>query len=317
MRRLLPAAAHAELVRLGFAHTLRRQDRTAYLTVSGWTPIGSGYWWQPPVGVEREVEYAVELQQMRDAVSYLESRSWVVVDAWGKPGSWSDVKKIRDPVAQRDYSWRSATMRQLAREDGGHEVRTPSVDRPKRHSPSDDDRWESLMAQRWCIDAPRVRLSGDPPPSHPRSDASRLQPFLPGMPAALVWVTARSAATYRRAVEQCAMYFQREFHFDFVQYARDDHGSDSEAFLWVNRGDASTVVGACLFVDRAGAGLPSQQSEWGLSWVWFHPFARRCGNLSRAWGFFEQVFVGFRPEPPLSSAMEAFLARRRASLPTG
>lgn len=108
----------------------------------------------------------------------------------------------------------------------------------------------------------------------------------------------------RRAVERCAIYFRREFRYDFVQYSADELGHPKDrAFLWEAR---SVVVGACSFrwVEWEDA-----DASYTMDWVWFHPYERRQGNLSSAWLYFRRRFGRFHVEQPLSDAMEAFLAR--------
>jgi hypothetical protein len=58
------------------------------------------------------------------------------------------------------------------------------------------------------------------------------------------------------------------------------------------------------------AGFDSEHGfPWALGWAWFHPYARRRGYLSQAWPYFRKRFGGFILEPPLSEAMEAFVAK--------
>jgi hypothetical protein len=48
-----------------------------------------------------------------------------------------------------------------------------------------------------------------------------------------------------------------------------------------------------------------------MEWIWIHPYCRRQGLLSKAWPEFEKMFPGFEPDPPLSPAMQAFVAKMR------
>jgi len=51
--------------------------------------------------------------------------------------------------------------------------------------------------------------------------------------------------------------------------------------------------------------------NWTLDWVWFHPFARRRGHLTRAWPYLLQMYPGLKISPPVSDAIQAFLNKNR------
>ena len=116
----------------------------------------------------------------------------------------------------------------------------------------------------------------------------------------------------RRAVYKLAYFFKREFSYDFIQYS--DHGEDGlekcQAFIWTkpDYADNYVVIGACCFRLRE---YKNYKSCWGLQWIWFHPYARNNGLLSKSWPFFEERFrIDFHVEPPLSKAMNGFLQTR-------
>ena len=123
----------------------------------------------------------------------------------------------------------------------------------------------------------------------------------------LICVGRRSPVSQKRAVECMATYFRREFGYDFVQYSADERTNDETtlAWLWADglSGDYS-IVGGCCFRWRDWDDLPS---EWGLQWIWLHPYFRRKGMLTRSWGVFTAMFGPFDAEPPLSEAMSCFL----------
>lgn len=109
----------------------------------------------------------------------------------------------------------------------------------------------------------------------------------------------RTRVSLRKAVYQCALYFRREFNYDFVQFGVQDT-SDYCAFLFIDKHlYEPTVVGACCFI-RVPSG-------WHLDWVWMHPYQRGKGRLSEAWPYFRKWFGDFTLEHPLSPAMQAFL----------
>jgi hypothetical protein len=126
----------------------------------------------------------------------------------------------------------------------------------------------------------------------------------------LLPVRPQSPLRFRKAVETIAQYFRREFSYDFTQYdATERTDPRDQVFLWVNPCDDPAGVralGAACFRWRrwqdGSAGL-------ALSWLWLHPYCRRQGLLSAAWPYFCERFGDFQVEPPLSPAMEAFLAK--------
>jgi hypothetical protein len=122
----------------------------------------------------------------------------------------------------------------------------------------------------------------------------------------------------RKAVERLARFFQREFRYDFLQYSAtegrfEDRLSKDRAYLWTLPTwppEKEIAIGACCFRWREWSNVPP---GWGLAWVWFHPFERGKGHLTGAWAYFLQRFPGFRCEPPISSAMRSFLAKRESA----
>ena len=116
---------------------------------------------------------------------------------------------------------------------------------------------------------------------------------------------------YCAAVEQMARYFRREFHYDFLAYTARYHREQGDQaiqpYLFFDRNDVNDLVirpiGACSFSYNQAA------SKWSLGWIWFHPFARRQGHLTRAWPQFRERYGSFTLAPPLSDAMAAFVQK--------
>jgi hypothetical protein len=122
-------------------------------------------------------------------------------------------------------------------------------------------------------------------------------------------VTGRSPIAVRRAVETLARYFQREFRYDFIQYSANQPGdSRDHTFLWT-RDDVThhEGVGAICFRWREYSNVPHGLA---VAWVWIHPYLRRQRILASHWDCFRRVYGDFYVEPPLSSAMKAFLESR-------
>lgn len=123
-------------------------------------------------------------------------------------------------------------------------------------------------------------------------------------------VTHRSPKSVRKAVEVIATYFRREFNYDFVQYSAEHCQESTLAYLWTANGwlgEGNVVIGACAFYWEEWTNV---QPCWCLGWVWFHPYERRSGNLTKAWPFFRARFGEFWVSQPLSGAMEAFLTKQ-------
>lgn len=137
-------------------------------------------------------------------------------------------------------------------------------------------------------------------------------------------VRGRSKMTERKYVEKLAYYFKREFHFDFVQYeANESESWESPSYVpsevWLFHTAATDhvrdvgdqprrVIGAACFRRED---IP--QALWALDWIWFHPYERGRGHLTRCWPEWEQRYGRFQVEEPLSQAMIRFLAKMRPS----
>src|SRR5262249_3080220 len=106
-------------------------------------------------------------------------------------------------------------------------------------------------------------------------------------------VTIKSWQPLRRAVEQLARYFRREFSYDFCQYNAQECDPLHRAYLWCSHCDTQyrsgtsfyPVIGACCFryrhdVEPLPPGIPPDY--YALQWIWFHPYERNRGHLSRA-----------------------------------
>jgi hypothetical protein len=129
-------------------------------------------------------------------------------------------------------------------------------------------------------------------------------------------VNGSSTLGIRKALEQFARYFKAEFHYDDVQYYADEHDEDCRGFLFTE--PALDIVteehpemptrclgGCCFRYVRFSDG-----DRWVLYWVWFHPFFRGRGLLSKHWGKFSEHFGDFIVAPPMSSAMKSFVAKQ-------
>jgi len=131
-------------------------------------------------------------------------------------------------------------------------------------------------------------------------------------------VTYESPSDVRDAVETLGLYFKREFHYDFPPFEASENPSNwayrYEAYLFhdlarhVMEEDVQTpqfCFGAACF-----RWITWENSEhcWSLQWVWFHPFFRKQGYLSKAWPLFvEKYGERFHIDHPLSLPMEKFL----------
>ena len=124
-----------------------------------------------------------------------------------------------------------------------------------------------------------------------------------------------SPVSHRKAVESIARYFGKElgyyknmFHAaskpsdrEFVPYEAYLFHDEAYNLKWENKKTEVVCLGACCFYKH--------YEGWSLHWVWFHPYFRKQGFLSRAWPEFRQRYGEFRLEEPLSLAMEQFVAK--------
>jgi hypothetical protein len=103
---------------------------------------------------------------------------------------------------------------------------------------------------------------------------------------------------YARAVA-----FKREFRYDFVQWDRNESDPTCHGFLFSL--PDGRIVGACAFRMRSFEG---DLSAYGLQWIWIAPAHRRRGVLRERWANLRERFGDFYVEPPVSQAMQDFLA---------
>jgi hypothetical protein len=130
-------------------------------------------------------------------------------------------------------------------------------------------------------------------------------------------ITHVSPMQYRKAVYRIACFFRREFEYDFVQYGDEGKEDDPKhvAFLWIHpeaegcsRGFRIPCIGATCFRYRD---RPDQPARYTMQWVWFHPYWRCKGLLSKSWPDFKQEFGDFICELPISEAMTKFLEKQQ------
>jgi len=121
-----------------------------------------------------------------------------------------------------------------------------------------------------------------------------------------VLVNNKTPIKYRRAVERLAYYFKREFQYDFVQFVVSESNEDNyEAWLFYTQ--TEQIIGACTFRKRNLKNRPD--IKWRLDWIWFHPYVRREGLLTKNWKFFKEIYGLFALEFPLSGPMKQFLLK--------
>jgi hypothetical protein len=127
-------------------------------------------------------------------------------------------------------------------------------------------------------------------------------------------VKPESPLKLRREVERFAIYFRREFSYDFQQFEATEKPSKPDfvpyaAYLFANGPNSypRIWVGACCFRWREYTNV---EPRWAAQWIWFHPYFRGKGILSKAWDKFHELHGNFYNEPPHSPAMEAFLRKR-------
>jgi uncharacterized protein YozE (UPF0346 family) len=113
--------------------------------------------------------------------------------------------------------------------------------------------------------------------------------------------------TFQEAVQQYGSYFRREFGYDFLPYTVEGHLKKGDLtihpYLFFEGSaydSAIRPIGACTFY---------KYEKWELGWVWFHPYERNKGHLSKAWPYFEWKYGEFTVQSPWSRAMKFFLEK--------
>ena len=108
-----------------------------------------------------------------------------------------------------------------------------------------------------------------------------------------------------RIMYSFALYFRREFRYDFVQWGRDLM-EDDKVSSWILSEDR-IAYGGINFLHESDKTLGE---IWVLHWAWVHPFHRNAGRLSYAW---DTVTKGKGPiflSEPVSQQMALFALKR-------
>lgn len=125
----------------------------------------------------------------------------------------------------------------------------------------------------------------------------------------LLKVNSDSNKSTKNALYKMALYFKREFQYDFVQYDQDENDDkNTKCFIFCDPeyDNKVSAYGGCVF--RYRAQWENIENHWALQWIWLHPFRRNRGILSAEWGNFQRLFGdNFMVESPLSASMEQFL----------
>ena len=129
----------------------------------------------------------------------------------------------------------------------------------------------------------------------------------------LMWVDAWSSPKLKKFVYRIAVYFRREFQYDFVQYSEDEPDLTHRAFLFFSRAgdkyydkDIYRILGGGCFRQRKYQDFPE---SYALQWIWIHPYMRRKGMLTKAFDEFMNQFEQFRVESPYSVEIKSFLEK--------
>lgn len=153
---------------------------------------------------------------------------------------------------------------------------------------------------RHAIEHRKVLETFEPRPSRAWRHAVEIDPDA-------IWVGANSPDWMHVAITRRAKAFKREFSYDFVQWSDASYANpDAEAFAFLD--EKCRMIGGCAF--RLGGGTNGRNK---LDWIWFCPSARRQGHLTRAWPRLIDRMGEFDLEPPVSEAMQAFIATMRSA----
>jgi hypothetical protein len=165
--------------------------------------------------------------------------------------------------------------------------------------------------RRIATDAARYTITTPAIPERVLHDVDEAIEHDEPVPVGMHLVTDQSRLVVRKAVHKLAVYFQREFQYDFVQYSAKESGG--HAYLWLGGWEhRPTAIGACYFSMEEWANKPPC---WALRWIWLHPYERSHGHLTEAWPYFEKRYGEFHVEHPISEAMEGFLRKYDKTAP--
>jgi hypothetical protein len=124
-------------------------------------------------------------------------------------------------------------------------------------------------------------------------------------------------------VEIIARCFRREFGYDFPPFTADEWlrpgGSTGQQVYLLTSGEIGDwrkgvgylvpLVGVVGMARDFYTNLPP--GTWTLTWAWLHPYNRGHGVLSSVWPHIIAKHGNICVQPPYSSAMRAFLDKRR------
>ncbi len=161
------------------------------------------------------------------------------------------------------------------------------------------------VGNHFMIVAPRVRAI----PNHHQDSAPDGAPFLVIGPC--------SPLPWRKAVEEMAVFFQRELEYDHPPYGAteiDYNRKLAKDRVLVFARDAVTPKGDDIFFFFGAVGVRWREWDdmpagWSIAWAWFHPYQRRKGHLTKAWKYITEMFPDPWVEHPLSNTMESFLRK--------
>lgn len=119
-------------------------------------------------------------------------------------------------------------------------------------------------------------------------------------------VEPTSPRQLRDQVERFARYFLREMHTGGIQFEAAENPETLgyrryAAYLFY---DGNRYFGASCFRWRE---WEDAAASWSADWVWFHPYFRSQGHLTRAWPHLIAQHGHFHLAKPLSHGMRAFL----------
>ena len=121
-----------------------------------------------------------------------------------------------------------------------------------------------------------------------------------------ILITKESSIVLKRAMYKLALYFKREFNYDYIQY--DIHSKNKYiGYMWT---EEDVIIGGCLFwwADRDDC--------WRMNWAWFHPYVRNRKLLSESWNYFLERHEKFDVDLPLSGNMKTFLIKKKYEGPS-
>jgi hypothetical protein len=122
----------------------------------------------------------------------------------------------------------------------------------------------------------------------------------------VIAVRNNSTQELRRAVHTLAVYFKREFSYDFTQFSIGNDDATAYLFLTPYTSIPEPVGAACFRFRDTKMEDETISPQWWFDWAWFHPYYRGKGILTEFLPIIKKHHPNCLLTYPLSRSMEEF-----------